>query len=29
MNQKHLKGYKGLKMLEVKSQEDDEITIIL
>ena len=26
---KHLKGYKGLKMLEVKSQEGDEVTIIL
>lgn len=28
-NLKHLKGYKGLKMVEVKSQEGDEITIIL
>ncbi|GIM29139.1 hypothetical protein CPJCM30710_18050 [Clostridium polyendosporum] len=26
---KHLKGYKGLKMVEVKSQEGDKITIIL
>lgn len=26
---KHLKGYKGLKMAEVKSQEGHEVTIIL
>lgn len=28
-NLKHLKGYKGLKMLGGKSQESDEVTIIL
>ena len=26
---KHLKGYKGLKIVEIKSQEGDEVTIIL
>ena len=26
---KHLKGYRGLKMVEVKSQGGDEVTIIL
>lgn len=26
---KHLKDYKGLKMVEVKSQEGDKVTIIL
>lgn len=26
---KHLKGYKGLKMVEVKSRQGDEVTIIL
>lgn len=26
---KYLKGYKGLKMVEVKSKEGDEVTIIL
>ncbi|MCB2307572.1 hypothetical protein LGL08_16180 [Clostridium estertheticum] len=26
---RYLKGYKGLKLVEVKSQEGDEVTIIL